>query len=340
MDYYFFIKPFFLSLVISFAMLLVIIKGARFFKISDSRLSDRHIHKKGVLRLGGVAMIAAFVAVLFFDHRLVITNQLLGVLLACAVILFIGVYDDFKQLTWKSQLFLQIIVIAIVFLFGTHLAYISNPFGGVISFSGSVGYCIGIILAALWMIFIMNALNWVDGVDGLSGGITAIGAVTIFLLSLRPEVNQPPIAIVAITLLGVALSFLIFNFYPARIIAGTSGSMFMGFILGVIAIFAGAKIATTALVMVVPLMDAIWVMYERLRSGESLFLPDKRHLHFRLIQLGWNQWQICFLYYSITTLVAFLALNSGGVVKVFSFFVLTVVLFSSLMIISKKTNGI
>jgi len=109
----------------------------------------------------------------------------------------------------------------------------------------------------------MNAINWVDGLDGVAGGITFIGVLSVFFLSQRENVNQPPITIISAILLGSLAAFLIFNFHSAKIMAGTSGSMFMGFILAILAIFAGAKIATTFLVLTIPIIDALWVIGQR-----------------------------------------------------------------------------
>jgi UDP-GlcNAc:undecaprenyl-phosphate GlcNAc-1-phosphate transferase len=337
MGYIFFAKPLLLSMIMTFVLLGILIKGIDLSKLPDFRSSGRHLHKKGVIRFGGVAIILAFSSTLLLDHRLVITQQIVGVIFACLIILVVGVIDDIAQLSWKIQIILQVLAVAVVFFFGIHLDYVTNPLGGIISFAGQWGRYMGFFLAALWVIFLMNALNWVDGIDGLSGGITAIGAASIFFLSMRADVNQPPVAIISVALVGNMLAFLLFNFYPAKIIAGTSGSMFMGFILGILGIFAGAKIATTALVMVVPLIDACWVIYERLRSGKSIFLADKRHLHHRLMQLGWSQKKICLVYYVITATVAAVALNSDAAFKAIFFFLLAVALGSALMIIRKKT---
>ena len=184
----------------------------------------------------------------------------------------------------------------------------------------------------------MNSMNWIDGVDGVSAGITLIGGITIFILSLRPEVNQPPVGIIAAALIGCTLALLLFNFYPAKIMAGTSGAMFMGFILAVLSVFAGAKIATTLLVMAVPIIDAFWVVSERIKSGSSVFSADKRHLHFRLIELGWSQRKICLFYCLITAFIAVLALNTGAMGKVITFILFGIIMLGMLTLIKNKLS--
>ena len=124
----------------------------------------------------------------------------------------------------------------------------------------------------------------------------------------------------------------------AQFLAGTSGSMFMGFILAILAIFAGAKIATTLLVMAVPIIDAFWVIGERIRSKSSIFSADKRHLHYKLMELGWSQKKICIFYYAITTFIAILALNTGAIGKMATFILFGAVMLAMLFFIRNKVS--
>ncbi|EKD58925.1 MAG: glycosyl transferase family 4 [uncultured bacterium] len=219
---------------------------------------------------------------------------------------------------------------------GVRLQYVTNPFGGVFLFEGFSGHVISLFFSTIWIVFIMNAMNWIDGVDGASGGVTFIGAVTIFFLSLRPEVNQPPVAIITSALLGALGAFLFFNFYPAKILAGTSGAIFMGFILAIMAVFAGAKIATTLLVLSIPIIDALWVVSQRYLSGHSIFLPDKKHLHFRLLDAGWSHRSICFFYYAITIIISFIALNTYALGKILAFFLVAIMMLGTYALINTK----
>jgi len=266
----------------------------------------------------------------------VITVPLLGVLLASGAILVFGVVDDIKQLGWKSQLFFQLVIVALVYIVGVKLQYVSNPLGGIFFFDGGLAYLLGLVVSIIWVVFLMNVINWVDGVDGVSGGITFIAAGTIFILSQRPEVNQPPVGIITAALVGSLAAFLLLNFYPAKIMAGTSGSMFMGFMLAILAIFAGAKIATTLMVLAVPIIDALWVMGERLRQRKSVFMADRRHLHYRLLELGWSAKKICIFYYLVTVLISVLALNVRAVGKAASLIVILIASMAMLVIASRK----
>ena len=338
MLYKLFLTPFIVSFAISAALLILFILLNRKKIFDDARMSDRHIHNRGISRFGGAARIISFVAALLLNNALVITTPLIGVFIALGAILIFGIIDDIKQLSWKVQLFFQVIVVLFVYLIGVRLQYITNPFGGIFLFNNYLSYFIGLMVVLAWALLLINSMNWIDGVDGVSSGITFIGGITIFILSLRPEVNQPPVSIIAAALIGCTLALIFFNFHPAKILAGTSGSMFMGFILAILAIFAGAKIATTLLVMAVPIIDAFWVIGERIRSKSSIFSADKRHLHYRLIELGWSQRKICFFYYMITTFIAILALNTGAIGKITTFLVFSFVMVVLLVIINKKVK--
>ncbi|NTW27367.1 MAG: undecaprenyl/decaprenyl-phosphate alpha-N-acetylglucosaminyl 1-phosphate transferase [Candidatus Moranbacteria bacterium] len=336
MDHSLFLMPLLISCLISTFLLLILIVVGRRCSILESRISKRHLHKIGTLRFGGVALILSFVATILLDKNLIISTPLMGVLFASLAILILGVVDDFKQISWKLQLCFQFFIVIFVYGMGVKLEYMSNPFGGILLFQTGLGSLIGLFICVAWVIFLMNALNWVDGVDGVAGGITLIGVVTIFVLSLRPEVNQPPIGIITAALMGGLLAFILLNFNPAKIMAGTSGSIFMGFMLAIMAIFAGAKIATTLLVLAVPVIDALWVIIERFRAGASIFSADRRHLHFRLLELGWSVKRICLFYYVITILVALVSLNTGALGKAVTFVLISLIMVSTFVFISKK----
>ena len=330
--------PFIVSFIITAALLLVLIWRSKKKTFREKRKSQRHMHHLGISRFGGVALIIAFIVTIISNDRLVITSSLFAVLITLLIILIFGVLDDIRQLSWKIQLFFQVIIVSFVYMAGVRLEYISNPFGNILLFHDYGGFFVGLIIVVAWVVLLMNSMNWIDGIDGISSGISLIGGATIFFLSLRPEVNQPPIGIISVVFVGGLLAFLLFNFHPAKIMAGTSGSMFMGFVLAILAIFAGAKIATTLLVMAVPIIDALWVISERIRSKSSIFSADKRHLHYRLLELGWSQKKICIFYYAITVLIAALALNTRAVGKTVTFVLFGIIMLSMLVLIRDKVT--
>ncbi len=335
-----FLTPFLVSFFLAIVFLIGLIRifQNKDFSDKNSRTAARHIHRPGTLRFGGVAIILAFTSTLLLDSNLVISKQLFWVLLLGGGILLFGTLDDLWQLSWQKQLVFQVVIALVIFWSGIRLEYVTNPFGGIFLFTNSFGFLLSLGLVVGWILLIINAINWVDGIDGVSGGITAIGALAIFFVSLRPEVNQPPVGIIAMALLGATLAFLVFNFNPAKILAGTSGSVFMGFILAILALFAGAKIATTLLVLAIPVIDALWVIFERLESHSSVFSPDKRHLHFRLLELGWSQRKICFFYWLVTGLITAISLNVGAKGKLLIFLIIIVGMIFGYFLIRKRKN--
>ena len=294
-----------------------------------ARSTGRHIHPKNIYRIGGIAMVLAFNLSLLINRDLAFTPELVGFMLASIILMLVGAWDDFRELYWKTQLFFQFAISVFIFIVGVRIYYITNPFsGGVINLDLGGTVLISLALVIFWIMLVMNAVNWLDGVDGLSGGVTLISLITIFFLSFRPEVNQPPIAIIAIILIGTLLSFLIFNFNPAKILAGTAGAMFMGLSLSVLAIFSGTKIATATLVLAIPILDFIWVIGERIKKGKSIFLADKNHLHHKLLEIGWSQKKIALVYYVITLFIAVVALNTRTIGKT-----VTLLLFGLIMLL-------
>jgi UDP-GlcNAc:undecaprenyl-phosphate GlcNAc-1-phosphate transferase len=317
MDIWFYLSPFLISFFLAIVCIALVLGVFQQGSVPDNRQGERHSHRKGVLRFGGVALAVSFLVTIFTNSHLVLTTSWRGVIIVTILILIIGLWDDIKELSWKMQFMAQIALGSIAFAFGIRMLSFTNPFGGALFFDTG-GFMLGVSFVAtlFWILAVMNAVNWADGIDGLCGGLSFIGFVTIFILSLRPEVNQPPVAIFALTLAGSSLGFLVFNFYPARILAGTSGSWFLGFMLSVLALFSGTKIATAALVLALPLLDATWVVFERFHSGVSVFSPDKRHLHYRLQRIGWPPYAITAFLLIVTALVSIAALHSDAVEKI------------------------
>ncbi len=299
----------------------------------------RHIHKGNVSRLGGLAMIIVFDLVILINKDLFISSQLYGFLISNIILLSIYFWDDMKEIRWKIQLFGQIAVSLFVFIMGIRIYYITNPLnGGIIKLDSGIGTIFSVLLVIFWLILLMNSINWLDGIDGLSGGITFITAITIFFLSFRLEVNQPPIAIMCAILMGTILGFLVFNFYPSKILAGTTGAMFMGFSLAILAIFAGTKIATSLLVLAIPVVDFFWVIGERIRNKKSIFIPDRNHLHYKLMELGWSQRKIVLSYWIVTGIIAGVALNTRAIGKGVTLFLVVIIIMGVILVINKKIS--
>ena len=291
-----FLLPFVYSFLLSVIAIFFLTKA----KLSSKRkLSFRN-------RLGGVVVIVVFVLIALLDRNLVITRPIAGILIGGLMILLFGLWDDLKNLDWKWQLLFQIIVAVVAISLGVRSEFVTNPFGGIIFLANPIVY---FLFFTIYFLIFLNSLNWLDGTDGLAGGVTIASLGAVFFLSFKPEVNQPVVAILCAIAGGSILGFLVFNFNPSKIIAGTSGAWFFGFVLASISIFAGAKIATVMMAVLIPILDLARVIWERWRSNQSIFQKDRRHLHYLLLDKGISQRKIFFIYFLASSLIGILALN-------------------------------
>jgi UDP-GlcNAc:undecaprenyl-phosphate GlcNAc-1-phosphate transferase len=166
----------------------------------------------------------------------------------------------------------------------------------------------------------INSINWIDGLGGLSSGVAFIAAVTLGIISLTTQVvAQPLIAVLCFALAGSLLGFLRWNFHPASIFAGTSGVQFVGYTLAVLAILGTAKVAVALLVLSVPIIDTFWIIVRRLSERRSPFSPDRTHIHHRLLDLGLSHQQTVLAIYGICLVLAVLSLLLSGVTQIYAF---------------------
>lgn len=339
-----YIIPFVVSFTLSLFFTLFLIKAfpklGIFFPFAQSYFSVK------ITRMGGVAIIAAFLIAIFFAGKLEFDNLKWGIVISSVLILFFGFVDDIKNLSWKKQLFFQIITALLMIYAGLEVEYIANPFGGsefrmdsvIFSVFGNQYLLFSSIFVLLLMVGFMNIINWLDGIDGLAGGVGIIGFLTLFFLSISSSVNQPPIGIISIAATGSIFGFLLFNFNTAKIFMGTSGAMFIGFLLAVVSVFSGAKLATLALVLTIPILDAVWVIIRRLRNNSSIFARDKNHLHYRLLELGLSQNKIVIFYYILSIFFGVIALKLGGLGKFVAFILFTFLVVIFVMLIENNFN--
>ncbi|MEA3398408.1 MAG: MraY family glycosyltransferase [Patescibacteria group bacterium] len=307
----FFISVFFLSLFLTW----VIKKIAIRLGVVDRPKAGRKIHKNEVPLLGGLAVFFSFFIVLFFAQDRILAGDLeinhwFGLFVGACFLMIGGFLDDKYNLKPKYQIIFPILAALAIIAGGVNIEKITNPFGGfwnlgaislpVISWDGQMHYFIVIsdMLIIFWLMGMMYTTKLLDGLDGLVTGVTAIGAIIIFLFTMTDKYNQPDIAVAALILAGACLGFLVFNWHPARIFLGEGGSLLLGFILGVLAIISGGKIAIALLIMGLPILDVAWTIIRRLMSGKNPFkFSDKKHLHFRLFALGIGQRKTVLIYY-------------------------------------------
>ncbi|MBN2585578.1 undecaprenyl/decaprenyl-phosphate alpha-N-acetylglucosaminyl 1-phosphate transferase [Patescibacteria group bacterium] len=282
--------------------------------------TSHQTHRRKMVRLGGVAIYLAFIIplLIFMD----LTPQLTGLLISVSLMFLMGLLDDIYNLKAWLKILIQLLAIGTALAFGIRIDQITNPFGGVIILSPI--WNLG--LTAVWLWLVTNAVNLLDGLDGLAAGATSIAAGALFYLSLFAFVNQPQTAVLAIILLGTSLGFLRWNWFPAKIFMGDSGSYTLGFLVGALAIIGGAKLATASLVLGFPLLDAVYAIIRRLLHGKNPFSADRDHLHHRLLAVGVPHMGVTLIILGISAVFGIVSLLSGTWAKLIALAVTLVVM--------------
>jgi UDP-GlcNAc:undecaprenyl-phosphate GlcNAc-1-phosphate transferase len=352
-----FLIAFFLSLGLTWCAKTL---GTRFSVVSIPR--PRDIHKNPIPRIGGAAifisfLVTSFIAFLYLlDSRFGvgdwfgIDKHLAGIWFGGLIIVLSMLLDDIRGLRAWQKLVFQLLAALVVISSGVGINSLSNPFGKTIDLNAvyipilkidGITYHFSLwsdLLSLIWLVGMMNVINFVDGVDGLAAGITGISATVIFFLSISLGVNQPATAMLSIILAGAAVGFLVWNFPPAKIFMGDSGSMFFGYILAVIAIISGGKLATAFLVLGFPIIDGLLVAGGRiLRHKNPFTTPDKTHLHHRFLQAGFSARQSIIALYLVSAGFGFLALHLKTLNKMVSAFILILILIILIKLLNIKS---
>lgn len=301
------IPSFLITFAVAFGLSIVLtpvasVLGRRLGLLDRPR--GRRRHERPVPRMGGLAIYVAFVVAVLVAQRLPVERfdskeiiRLTGLLLGGTFIFSFGLLDDWLEFSPFPQYVAQLLTAAIAIVFLIFIEYVQNPFTN--QQTPQFPYLVTVTVSLFWLGLMMNTVNWLDGLDGLASGIGLIASVVLFVnAAFRLDPPQASVALLPIALGGALLGFLPFNFHPARIFLGTSGALFLGFTLGVLAIIGGAKMATILFVMGLPLLDLAWQVFARLRRGQNPVVGDRGHLHFRLLDLGLSQRQIVVGYYA------------------------------------------
>ena len=276
----------------------------------DVPKDKRRMHKKPTPRLGGVAIVFGFLVAICCFGRM--TRELAAILVGAAIIFVMGIVDDCKNLDAKFKFLIQIIAALVVMIGGNiRITVFTNP--NVFSENPYLilPWWMSGITTVIWIVFITNAVNFIDGLDGLAAGVSAIMSVSLVFISIR--MNEYWVAVVGLALMGSCFGFLPFNFNPAKIFMGDSGSTFLGFILaslsiqGVFKSYAVISFAVPLLILGLPLFDAMFAMIRRIYHGKSPMSADRGHLHHRLIDMGFSQKQTVFILYAISGILGITA---------------------------------
>lgn len=336
-----FLVPF----LISFIAIPITIKIAVKYGLVDNPKLRPHpakLHKKITPRAGGLAIyITLIISMLFFLSG---EKYLIGIILGITILLIIGLIDDKKQsFNPYIRLLLLFLAAAITVLSGIGISFIANPLYGLnifpfltstqfihfdqiiipINFFGVHNLIlIADLFAFLYIVTITQVINFSKGVDGQMPGITLISAITLGFLSLKlylgGDPNQLSLAKLSFIVAGTSLGFLIFNWHPAKIFPGFSGSTILAFMLATLSILSGAKVATALLVLAVPAIDFIYTIFRRILSGRSPVWGDRGHLHHRLLDLGLTPKQIALFYIFVSVILGTIALLVNSQSKFFA----------------------
>lgn len=279
--------------------------------------SGRKVHTKATPRLGGVAVIFAFILTLLFafivdvGFRDAFSSKVTGIFIAIILLISIGLRDDIRGMRPIIKLFVQIIMAMILFYSDLRIKIFTNPFGG-----GELllPFWVSLFLTIFWIVGMINAINLIDGLDGLASGIVFIAGFSLLFVGLYLKTSIT-VSLLSI-LCGCSLGFLFYNFPPAKIFLGDTGSMFLGLILAITGLVGlQYKVVTVVTLLIpicalaIPIYDTILAIWRRAFKKGSVFIADKKHLHHRFLELGLTQRQVVITLYLATVyfgIIAFL----------------------------------
>ena len=289
-----YLAAFFVALVVSGVATPFVAWLAHRFGWLDQPSEARKIHVRAVPRLGGVAVVLAFFApllglavwenrvsnLLYSDFRLVA-----GLFGGAAAIVALGVYDDLRGASAKLKLSVQVCTAVALWLVGFRIELLGNPLGDAFD----LGW-LSLPLTTLWIVGVVNAMNLIDGLDGLASGVALLATVVLFGVAFVDAAAL--LCLITVALAGSLVGFLFWNFNPAKIFLGDSGSMFLGFVLSAVSIWTQQKGATAVALLIpvlalgLPILDTTLSVLRRVRRGQSPFRADREHMHHRLLDLG------------------------------------------------------
>jgi UDP-GlcNAc:undecaprenyl-phosphate/decaprenyl-phosphate GlcNAc-1-phosphate transferase len=298
-----------LSFLVTYILVPLNIKLTHKWNLVDAP-HDRGVHESAVPVGGGLAFAVTaiiFQIVLSF-YFIDYTTRLFGLIISGTLIMILGLLDDKKKFTAKYKLLFQILIVVFIYFTGFKIEILTNPFGDPINL-GLLSFPITMI----WFLLIINAFNLIDGMDGLATGISIIAALVLFAVALKH--SNILVAALSLILIGSCSAFLRFNFYPARIFMGDTGSMFLGLNLAAVSVigigdFKGITAMTLIIpiiVLIIPIADTLLTILRRIKGRKHIFQADKEHLHHKMMNLGFSQKNIALISYFITLLFGLIA---------------------------------
>ena len=267
----------------------------------------RKIHEEAIPNLGGIVIFFGFLLSLLFVVQ--IEGQVKALLIGGVIILLLGVVDDIVDLSPRHKFIIQMAPALVVIIYNSDLinSFIVNQ----LKFFDLLGYLLYPVLI-FWIVGVTNSINIIDGLDGLACGVSMISLMTFFILGLRQ--NFETLNLVSIALVGSMLAFLKFNFYPAKIFLGDSGSTFAGFMLssvGALWILKSGNaffIFIPIIILALPIFDTLFAIWRRYRGHHPIFQADKGHLHHRLLDRGISHKNVAFILWGISAICSIIGL--------------------------------
>ena len=265
--------------------------------------NERKVHKEPMPRMGGLAIFGAFLLgyMIFASSQ----PQMLSVLIGGFIIVLTGIFDDIKPISAKIKFLLQIVAACVVVFYGDIVLNSFDVFGLDFHLPAPINYAVTIF----FIVGLTNAINLIDGLDGLASGVSSIYFATIAFIACALNRNQGLDIMLSVIMLGSTLGFLVHNFNPAKIFMGDTGSLFLGFTISVIALL-GFKAATVTslivplLILAIPIFDTALAIFRRLLKGESVGTPDKEHFHHQLLKMKFSVKVTVLIIYAIDILFA------------------------------------
>lgn len=312
LTHYLIFGAFFLAFAVSFAMTPVAKWIAPKIGAMDVPKDNRRMHKQAMPRFGGMAIyLGTMCSILYFLRGY---ENLPAIFVGGTLIYAVGVADDITDLNAKVKFALQTAIAILMYYMGLRIEFITNYFRG--SGHWQFGTAVCFIVTVLWIVGITNTVNLIDGLDGLAAGVAAIAALSIaYVAFIRGDrYGMMIVCIGMMALAGAAIGFLPFNFYPAKLFMGDSGSLFLGFMIAIFSVVSPLKRSTVLAVIVpvlvlgIPIFDTALAILRRLLSGRPIMSPDKEHLHHHLMRLGYGQRRAVLMIYGISIIMGMAAI--------------------------------
>lgn len=322
------------TLLLTYIFTPLVIQGAkRYGLMTDSKkfTHPAHTHHGIIPRAGGLPIFLGILIVALLTIPL--QKNLISILVGGAILIITGLVDDRYNLSPYLRFLINFFVAGVTIAGGLGIPYLSNPFGDPVQliepqfvfqlFNSSHSiWLIADIAAIVWLMFLMNIVNWSKGIDGQLPGYTMIAALFLGITAARfsaHEISATHTQILAFITAGAFAGFLPWNFYPQRIMPGYGGGSLAGFMLGVLSILSFGKVGALAIILAVPLMDGIYTLTRRILSGKNPFKGDDQHLHHLLLRAGWGRRRIAVFYMVVTALLGANMLFLEGVVMKVTF---------------------